>query len=201
MIARHECDVVVGVNLLPERIRCQTLGIQRVYALATGFVAIVLILAHARFMLSLGVSLIGDSSAREELLLKEVAEMQRDVERAVATVTALRDTNRAIADEHIRKKSVSILLSTLAASTPPAITTRRVVVTPSLLEVSGVARNAEEVQRWLRQLVLACGGYTPTLEQLRVVELGRIQVHEFVARVTRPQSVGQAEPCRMMEPL
>jgi Tfp pilus assembly protein PilN len=125
----------------------------------------------------------------------EILELQSELERRRSELMVLRDKRKVVSEIRAKKRVIARMLSVFSSLTPTTVTIRGVELTPTQIEVSGVARDVEAVRQWMKEIVAACGGYTPTLQQLRVVQFGRVRAHEFVAQIVRPQSLEKIEPC------
>jgi Tfp pilus assembly protein PilN len=188
-------ELALNINLLPFPSRYEDLGRFRLRALCISLVMTALALLSIRIVVSTSFALVGDSSPQVEMAENEIVELQSELERRRSALTMLRDKRKAMSEINAKKRSVTKLLSTFSDSIPVSVTIRSIAIAPSTIDVVGVARDVEAVRQWMKEIVALCGGYAPSLQHLRVVRFGRVQVQEFAAQIGRPHALERIEPC------
>jgi len=183
------------INLLSNRSRCEALGRLRCGELLGGVLATAILCVSVRVLVSGVALMVEDSSPQSVKVEDEITQLQIELEHRRRELTALRDTRKDIAELETKKRAIAKMLTTFSSMIPTSVTIKSVTLTPFEISVAGVARDIEAVRQWMKEVVAACGGYAPSLEQLRTVQFGRVQAHEFAARIVRPQTFERLEPC------
>jgi Tfp pilus assembly protein PilN len=186
----------VQIDLLPRQARYQALGSLRLRAFAGSLLVTVVALIGVRLLISATFIISGRGlSLHVEETESEIAELQRELEQRREALTALRDKRKAAHAINSQRHTISKMLAKFSSLTPDGVTIRSVELAQAEIQVSGVARDIETVREWMKEIVAACGGYSPTLQQLRVVQFGKVRAHEFIAHIVRPQALEHIDPC------